>query len=88
MIECLILLVIIKLWPKKDKPKYYYQELTPEQVVQVEKIVESLLYKYPDALVGEEYPELVYKVLSEKRSRGEISKHEFENLTDKILQNL
>lgn len=81
----LIALFITCLWWLNRKPKqlYYYSEVT--EFSEIERIAEQTLQKYPDAEIGKLYPELRYKVYSERYSKGEISKQQFDKQIDKIL---
>lgn len=88
--RCIILIdfcIFVLVWyliPKR-RIKTYSKKLTIEQENRVREIVEQTLQKYPYSKVGDDYPEIRYKVLSEMYSYGEISKEKLQTEIDKLI---
>lgn len=80
---------VIYIIPKDTEPKFYYKELTEEELNEVADHVLKTLKLYHDAYVGEIYPELVYQAINYLYDMGELSKEQYEfelkKLTDKII---
>ena len=64
MIELLSLLIVLAYFnSKRDKPKFCYNPLTEEELTEVKRRSKIFLEKYPDALVGEAFPDIRDEVL-------------------------
>lgn len=84
MIDFCIFVLVWYLIPKR-RIKSYSKNLTIEQENRIREIVEQTLQKYPYSKVGDDFPEIRYKVLSEMYSHGEISKEKLQYEIDKII---
>lgn len=84
MIDFCIFILVWYLIPNR-RVKTYSKKLTPNQENRIREIVEQTLQKYPYSKVGDDFPEIRYKVLSEMYSHGEISKEKLQYEIDKII---
>lgn len=77
--------VYVIVQPEYHEPKFCSFKLTDQQLEQVNESVEKFLRKYPDSGVGDDFPDIKYKIYGELLSAGKISKEDYKKEIDKIL---
>lgn len=87
MIHIIALLLVYFIWRKlyQVKDLYYTSKLSNLELEQVREVVENTIRNYPNALVGESFPEIKYKVLGDLYREGQITKEYLHQEIDKII---